>query len=99
MRDRPITVAELEKFICTNLPKRKRTTLNCGGNLFLLLQQSGMAIFYFRMRINGIDTNFTKGSQSAYNVKKDLPFHKNGIMHLLEGSCRFHQKDQICDAV
>ena len=35
---------------------------------------------------------------NAYNVKKDLPFHKNGIMHLLEGSCRFHQKDQICDA-
>ena len=34
----------------------------------------------------------------AYNVKKDLPFHKNGIMHLFEGSCRFHQKDQICDA-
>lgn len=35
---------------------------------------------------------------TAYNVKKDLPFHKNGIMHLFEGSCRFHQKDQICDA-
>ena len=39
-----------------------------------------------------------KRSVSAYNVKKDLPFHKNGIMHLFEGSCRFHQKDQICDA-
>lgn len=37
-------------------------------------------------------------SNYAYNVKKDLPFHKNGIMHLFEGSCRFHQKDQICDA-
>lgn len=31
--------------------------------------------------------------------KKDLTFHKNGIMHLLDGSCRFNQKDQICDAV
>ena len=39
-----------------------------------------------------------KPIKSAYNVKKDLPFHKNGIMHLFEGSCRFHQKDQICDA-
>ena len=37
-------------------------------------------------------------TSTAYNVKKDLPFHKNGIMHLFEGSCRFHQKDQICDA-
>jgi len=37
-------------------------------------------------------------SLDVYNVKKDLPFHKNGIMHLLEGSCRFHKKDQICDA-
>ena len=26
----------------------------------------------------------------AYNVKKDQPFHKNDIKHLLEGSYRFH---------
>ncbi len=70
MRDRPITVAELEKFICTNLPKRKRTTLNCGGNLFLLLQQSGMAIFYFRMRINGIDTKKNIGSYPDISLKE-----------------------------
>ena len=70
MRDRPITVAELEKFICTNLPKRKRTTLNCGGNLFLLLQQSGMATFYFRMRINGVDTKKNIGPYPDISLKE-----------------------------
>lgn len=63
-------------------------------------------------KFNGITSNFPMAVYSnnvfnytlykqgliAYNVKKDLPFHKNGIMHLFEGSCRFHQKDQICDA-
>ena len=55
------------------------------------------------LSLNNKHTNYSaefkiKVAKAAYNVKKDLPFHKNGIMHLFEGSCRFHQKDQICDA-
>lgn len=62
------------------------------------IQSKGKTVYDAPIRIVNKHDLKNYGITCAYNVKKDLPFHKNGIMHLFEGSCRFHQKDQICDA-
>lgn len=50
--------------------KKKTNHFKLRRQSVLLLQQSGMAIFYFRMRINGIDTKKNIGSYPDISLKE-----------------------------
>lgn len=61
MENRLKNKKDIELFIIEHKNSKKRTILNCGGNLFFVLLPSGTCYFISRQKVNGKDITKTLG--------------------------------------
>lgn len=65
-----ITHKELIKEIETALSKNKKTSINCGGNLFNEVSSKGLCTFYVRIRTSNLDTKKLLGRFPDLSLKE-----------------------------
>ena len=65
-----ITHKEFIKQIETALSKNKKTSINCGGNLFNEVSSKGLCTFYVRIRTSNLDTKKLLGRFPDLSLKE-----------------------------